>query len=183
MLYLSQSGNSQIVLIGPFVSGVDGTSLATGLTIANTDIKLNKHSSSSFTNKNSGGATHLQNGYYHTTLNYSDCDSRGRLVLTVAPVGVLPVWHEYTVLESGIYNAWFEGGLNSFADALLKRDLSVLSGEASRSVLNALRFLRNKWTVISDTLTVYKEDDSTSAWTATLSTNSNAAPITASDPG
>jgi hypothetical protein len=68
------------------------------------------------------------------------------------------------------------------ADAILTRDWTSVSGEAARSVLNALRFLRNKWSISGSTLTVTEEDDSTSAWTATLTTDSGADPITASDP-
>lgn len=72
--------------------------------------------------------------------------------------------------------------VNEMGDALLKRDLSALSGEAARSFLNALRFLRNKWAIAGGTLTVYKEDDSTSAWTAALTTNASANPVVTSDP-
>lgn len=71
---------------------------------------------------------------------------------------------------------------NENADALLKRDWTAVTGEAARSMLNALRFLRNKWSVSGSTLTVTKEDDSTSAWTATLSTDAAADPVTGSDP-
>lgn len=71
---------------------------------------------------------------------------------------------------------------NSIADALLKRDWTAVSGEAARSALNALRFLRNKWSVAGSTLTVTEEDDSTSAWTATITTDAAADPVTASDP-
>lgn len=68
------------------------------------------------------------------------------------------------------------------ADALLKRDLSVVTGEAARSPLNALRFLRNKWSISGTTLTVTKEDDATSAWTSTITATPGADPITANDP-
>jgi hypothetical protein len=68
------------------------------------------------------------------------------------------------------------------ADAILKRDWTSVSGEAARSVLNALRFLRNKWSISGTTLTVTEEDDSTSAWTASLTTDGGADPVTASDP-
>ena len=71
---------------------------------------------------------------------------------------------------------------NSVADAILKRDWTAVTGEASRSLLNALRFLRNKRAVSGSTLTVTKEDDSTSAWTATLTTDDTALPITGVDP-
>jgi hypothetical protein len=66
--------------------------------------------------------------------------------------------------------------------AILKTDWTGITGEADRSVLNALRFLRNKWSITGTTLTVRKEDDSTSAWTSALTTDAAAAPITASDP-
>ncbi len=70
----------------------------------------------------------------------------------------------------------------NIADALLKRDWTAVTGEAARSVLNALRFLRNKWSVASGTLTVTKEDDTTSAWTGTVTTDSGAEPVTGVDP-
>jgi hypothetical protein len=68
------------------------------------------------------------------------------------------------------------------ADALLKRDWTEITGEAARSVLNALRLLRNKWRVSGTILTVTKENDSTSAWTATVTTSESADTITGSDP-
>ena len=70
----------------------------------------------------------------------------------------------------------------NIADALLKRDMSAVTGESARSPLNALRFLRNKWVASGGTLTVYKEDDTTSAWTSALTDTAGANPITASDP-
>src|ERR1041384_3414103 len=71
---------------------------------------------------------------------------------------------------------------NANADALLKRDWTSVSGEAARSVLNALRFLRNKWSVSSGTLTITKEDDTTAAWTGAVTTDGTAQPITGNDP-
>jgi hypothetical protein len=71
---------------------------------------------------------------------------------------------------------------DALATAMLKIDWTGMTGEASRSVLQALRFLRNKWDVTSGTLTVKKEDDSTSAWTSAITSNSSASPIVGSDP-
>lgn len=68
------------------------------------------------------------------------------------------------------------------ADALLKRDMSAVTGEAARSPLNALRFLRNKWTLVSTLLTVTKEDDTATAWTATVGTTAGVNPVTSTDP-
>ena len=69
------------------------------------------------------------------------------------------------------------------ADALLTRDLSAVVGAAARSPLNALRFLRNRWTLGADTLTVMREDDTTPAWTATVGTEAGADPVVSMDPG
>ena len=71
---------------------------------------------------------------------------------------------------------------NTIADAILKRDWSAVSGESARSVLNALRFLRNKWAVSGATLTVKKEDDATNAWTSTVTTAAGADPVTGNTP-
>ena len=72
------------------------------------------------------------------------------------------------------------------ADALLDRDMSAGtdSGSSSvRTVRQALRFLRNKWTLATTgALTIYKEDDSTTSWTATATGDSSATPITGIDP-
>lgn len=70
----------------------------------------------------------------------------------------------------------------NIADAILKRDWTAVTSEASRSILNALRILRNKWTISSGTMTIYKEDDSTPAWTASVTGTSGADPITTFDP-
>lgn len=65
------------------------------------------------------------------------------------------------------------------ADALLKRDWTAVTGEASRSALNALRFIRNKFSTVvtPGSVTVYKEDDTTVAYTKSLTTNAAAEPI------
>jgi len=72
--------------------------------------------------------------------------------------------------------------VTEIADGLLKRDMSAVTGEAARSPLNAFRALRNKVSLSGSTMTVTKEDDSTSAWTAVVTTDASADPITAVDP-
>ncbi len=71
------------------------------------------------------------------------------------------------------------------ADALLNRDMSVGADSGSptvRTVRQALRFLRNKFSIAGSTLTVTKEDDTTASWTAAVTTDAGALPITGSDP-
>lgn len=68
------------------------------------------------------------------------------------------------------------------ADALLKRNMASVTGEADRSMLNALRFLRNKWQVSAGVLTVMKENDSTVAWTGAVDEDVAALPVVGVDP-
>lgn len=116
MLTLRQSTASQIVQIGPFISDTDFKTAQTGLTIANTDIKLNKHSTNSQASKNSGGATAIANGYYYTTLDATDTATAGRLVLSVNVATALPVWHEFLVQTAPVFDALTVGSANVQAD-------------------------------------------------------------------
>ncbi len=59
-----------------------------------------------------------------------------------------------------------------------KGDWTTLTGEASSSLLNALRFLRNVVDASDGiTLKIYKEDGTTLAWSQSITTNSLALPI------
>jgi len=60
--------------------------------------------------------------------------------------------------------------------------MSAVIDTNARTPLNALRLLRNKHSVASGVLTVYEEDDSTAAWTASVTSTASANPITAIDP-
>lgn len=71
---------------------------------------------------------------------------------------------------------------NATADAILNRDFTSVSDTNARTLLNAARFLRNKWSITTGTLTVTKENDTTSAWTSVLVGTPGADPVTSSDP-
>lgn len=69
---------------------------------------------------------------------------------------------------------------NAQADSLLDRNMATGTDSGGRTPRNALRALRNK--VDTAAGIVYKEDDSTTAFTFTTTTNAGAIPITAVDP-
>ena len=79
-------------------------------------------------------------------------------------------------------DAMASSALNEIAAEVLKHDFSAVTGEAARSLLNACRRLRNKIDLSGSTLTVSKEDDSTPAWLAVVTTNAAAEPVTSIDP-
>lgn len=70
---------------------------------------------------------------------------------------------------------------NQAADALLNRNISGGSS-TGRTVKQALHVLRNKSAVSGGTLTVFDTDDATSSWTAAVSQDAAAEPITGIDP-
>ena len=96
--FLKQSTASQSRLIGPFLDDEDFKTAATGLTIANTDIKL-RANGTTLSNKNSGGGTHQVNGMYSVTWDATDTANVGELHGSVVVAGSLPVFFTYVVLE------------------------------------------------------------------------------------
>jgi hypothetical protein len=96
--------------------------------------------------------------------------------VTVGTVTNVTTVATVTALASSAYNA--------IADALLTRDWTAVTGEAARSVLNALRALRNRANLDRDagTFTVYEEDDLTTAWSAAVTTETDAAGLSEIDP-
>lgn len=105
-IYLRQSTASQEVLLPRMVDSTDGNTAETGMTIANTDIKIWKSGATTQASKNSGGATHISSGDYYCVLDATDTDTVGPLVITCHPTGALYTRVECMVLPSNVYDAW-----------------------------------------------------------------------------
>ncbi len=108
-------------------------------------------------------------------------------VSTDATVNQIPnlVWdeHKSNHTTAGTFGAKLQD--NVLADELLSRDVGSGSGAGTvneRTVRSALRGLRNKTTVINNEMTVYKEDDTSTAWSATVSSSDSSKTITGVDP-
>jgi hypothetical protein len=104
--YLRQSTAAQVRWIGPFVDDTDFKTAETGLTVANTDIKVSKNGGAS-ASKNSGGGTHDVNGMYAVTWDATDSGTVGELKYSVKVAGALQVFGSYVVLEEAVYDALF----------------------------------------------------------------------------
>ena len=98
----------------------------------------------------------------------------------------------YTIANGGIAAASFAAGAvdaaalaqdasREVADEILNRDIAGGASGGARNVRSALRAIRNKTAISGGTLTVYQEDDSTSAWTASVATTAGD-PISSVDP-
>jgi len=124
LIYLKYATASQEIPLGRFVDSTDGNTEETGLTIANTDIKLWKTGATTLADKNSGGATHIANGIYYATLDATDTDTLGSMVIHVHVSGALYVKQDCVVLPVVIYDSIIAG------TDLLQTDLTQIGGVA-----------------------------------------------------
>lgn len=200
-IWLKQSTASQEIPLGYFLDSGDGDAEETGLTIANTDIKLWKSGATTLANKNSGGATHISNGIYYAVLDATDTNTLGPMVVFVHVSGALAVRLECLVLPANTYDSLVAGtdnldaevatvvaaAANKIADHTIRRtfqnacDSSDGDTKTGRSLLGAIAKLVNKVASSGGTLTVYEDDDVTSLFTQSVTTDSGADPITELD--
>lgn len=131
MIYLKQSTASQEIPLGYFLDSTDGDTAETGLTIANTDIKLWKAGATTLADKNSGGGTHISGGIYYATLDATDTNTLGPMVIFVHVSGALPVRLECCVLAANIYDSMIAGS------DLLDVNTSQIEGSDATDQINA----------------------------------------------
>ena len=113
-MFLKQS-TSQTIRFGPCLDKTDGVTEETALTLAQADMRLSKDGGA-FAQKNAAGnATHDSDGWYSTTLNATDTNTVGELILNVhQPANMLPVWMRFYVVEEAIYDALFAASAAGF---------------------------------------------------------------------
>lgn len=105
MIFLKLNTASQEIPLGHFLDSTDGNSEEDGLTINNTDIKIWKSGTVTLANKNAGGATNISNGVYHATLDATDTNTLGPMVIFVHVAGALAVRIECCVLTANVYDS------------------------------------------------------------------------------
>lgn len=150
-----RQGTAVDIAMGPFVDSTDGVTAETALTIAQADVRLKKNGGAWAQKSDTNSATHEENGWYEVALNSTDTNTLGILVVAVNETGAVPVWREFEVVPAGVYDA-------------------LVSGTEWLSVDT----LKVKFDTSGATLTVYKPDGSTTAYTKTLTTNASVDPVT-----
>lgn len=163
MIPLKQSTASQSRMMYSMVDSTDFTTLESGLTINNTDVKLCKNGAASV-NKNSGGATHRINGAYSLTFDATDTDTVGELYVSINVSGALVSEEKFWVYEEAIYDANFGSG----AAGLLPANVTQINGDtdsATRLALSAKQIIPGTvdTTAVSSTTTSFESDDITEA--------------------
>lgn len=108
-IWLKQSTASQEIPIGYFLDSTDGDTEETALSITAADIKLWKTGATSLVNKNSGDASHMSNGIYYATLDATDTNTLGPLIIFVHESGALANKIECLVLPANVYDSLVAG--------------------------------------------------------------------------
>jgi len=129
MSLLEQSATI-IVQIGPFLDSTDGVTEESGLSPG---VEISK-AGAAFASKNEANTpTHDAEGWYTCALGTSDTDTVGRLVLKAQDnANHLPVWHEFFVVPSGVYET-IASNVESTYDIqeVLRIVLAALAGKST----------------------------------------------------
>ena len=120
---------TQIFMIGPFVDATDGFTLETALTPGNSDIRISKNGAN-IVGKDTGGASHDENGMYTATFNAADTDVEGRFQIQVFDAAARPVSHDCNVLGAQEYDRKY-GTVNNL-NAL---DVGLIEGPTTVATL------------------------------------------------
>lgn len=157
MMLLKQSTAVDIG-IGPFVDDTDGKTAETALSLTQADFRLKKNGGAWAQKNQASSATHEENGWYEASLDTTDTNTLGILIVNVSKTGALPVWQRYMVVPANVYESLVTG-TEFLATTDLQQDFSI-SGT---------------------TLTAKKTDGSTTQFTRTITTNAAADPIVGLD--
>lgn len=154
MTILLKQSTAVEIPFGPFVDDVDGKTAETALTISQADVRLKKNGGSWAQKNDTTSATHEENGYYEIPLNSTDTNTLGRLRVAVNESGALPVWQDFMVVPANVYESLVNG-------------VEWLETAGTRPVFS----------ISGGTLTVKKQDGTTTQFTRTVSTDAAAQPI------
>ena len=77
------------------------------MTITQPDIRLKKNGAAWAQKAAAQTLAHEENGWYEVTLDATDTDTIGHLLVAIHESGALPVWQEYHVLAANVYDSLF----------------------------------------------------------------------------
>lgn len=106
MRFLKQS-TSVDVGVGPFLDESDGKTTETSLSITQADIRLKKNNGNWAQKAAAQTLSHEEAGWYELTLDATDTDTLGILLVAIHESGALPVWVEFHVVTANVYDSLF----------------------------------------------------------------------------
>ena len=118
-----QANTEITVKVGPFLDSSDGNTNETGLSISQADIRLSKNGGNfAQVNHNQGGGnlSHDELGYYDMTLDTTDTNTEGRLLVVVHESGGLLVELSFNVVAQAAYISEFTAKDSGYMDVNIK---------------------------------------------------------------
>jgi hypothetical protein len=128
MQYLKQS-TAITLKIGPFLDEDDGKTSEGGLSITQANVRISKNGGNIISKGDTSSCSHDELGIYGCPINATDTNTLGRLQLWVHEAGALPVWHEYMIVDSNVYDSLFG------TDRLQTHTAEMTAGIITASVL------------------------------------------------
>ena len=104
-MYILKQSTAVTVKTRPFLSSSDAATAMTALTIAQADVILFKNNGAGAQKNDSSSATHDTGGVYGVPLNTTDTGTLGPLQMLVNKSSALPMYKEWMVVPSNVYNA------------------------------------------------------------------------------
>ena len=135
MQFLEQSTTVTIQL-GPFLDEDDGKTAETALTISSTDVNLSKNGAAFDNPNDANAATHDATGWYRKQINATDTNTLGRLIVHVHESGALPVWREFMVVNSNVYDSLINPGTDYLQVDVIQVEGSDATNQIRDSVVD-----------------------------------------------
>lgn len=154
-MIFSKLSTSKTFMVGPFVDATDGVTAETGLTIAQSDIRLSKNGAAFAQQNSATGGTHAENGFYAVTMNTTDTNTVGTLRMGIRIAGALPVWQDFLVLPANVYDSLVAGTDElvvdgaDIADDVWDEDIVAAHGTADTAGLIASQLTKRSITFSS----------------------------------
>ncbi len=117
-MYFLEQSTATTFKAGPFLDDTDGKTAETALTISQADIRLSKNGGDFAQTADVSGAVHDEFGWYDVPIHATDVNNTGRLKVSIQKSGALPVWHDFMVLSSLVYDSMIVGDDNLQVDIL-----------------------------------------------------------------
>lgn len=102
-----KQNTSITVKVGPFLDEVNGRTVEGALTITQPDIRLSKNGGAFAQKAAAQTLSHDENGYYGLLLDATDTGTLGRLTVHIHKSGALPVWYEFMVVSTNVWDSMF----------------------------------------------------------------------------
>jgi len=135
MLFLRED-TAVTVMIGPFVDATDGATAEIALTITSAEVFLSKNGGA-FAAKHEGTAlTHdeAHNGFYTCPLDTTDTNTAGVLILAINESGALPVWAEFMIMPTQVWDSFFSTDLLQVHAAEISNGLITAAAIANGAI-------------------------------------------------